>query len=520
MNKTRAIALGLGLGVTLAGCSDDFLRTAPPDQLSDAVFWNDSKDAELAVNAIYPYLWGAMFLEMDALTDNALVHQSYRASYVYSSGTHDAASGWHTGIWNDTYEAIFRANNVLENIDQIPQMNAQLRERLKGEASFLRAYHYNNLVNLFGAVPLVLKTLKLDQGKVTRTPRAQVVDQILKDLDFAASVLPVSYGAGHRGRATKGAALALKARAALYASRWQEAAQAAKAVIDLNVYSLHPNYRDLFTYKGEGSAEVIFDRQQIKGQYASNVFALHAPFSAQGQSMVVPVRSLVDAYYMIDGLPISESPLFDPENPYESRDPRFDASLLRPGAMFNGKIYDSTPTSKTRDRLGNSFNATPSGYNLLKYIDPADASDRGNSGINFILIRYADVLLMYAEAKIELGQIDASVYEAINKVGARVGMPAVKPGKSQAELREIVRHERRVELALEGLRLFDIRRWKIAEKVFPGNVYGIDIVDNGVRKPYTVKTGARHFTPARDYLWPIPTNELELNPDLVQNPGY
>jgi hypothetical protein len=195
------------------------------------------------------------------------------------------------------------------------------------------------------------------------------------------------------------------------------------------------------------------------------------------------------------------------------------STLLYPVVEFGGIAYNSLPGSGTPDEVRNDFNATSTGYQFIKYVDLADRDDRGNSGIHFILIRYADVLLMYAEAKIELNEIDASVYDAINQVRTRAGMPAVAPGSmSQAELRELLRYERRVEFAMEGHRIFDIRRWKIAEVVMPGQHFGIDYMEGGQLQ--TIPADNRVFNPARDYLWPIPATEIELNPSMTQNPGY
>jgi hypothetical protein len=534
MNKRLMVALGIGLAVVASACDDGFLTTVPPDQVNEEQFWRTEQDGILAVNAIYPITFGFELIYFDAASDNAWQAQGFGGWYPIGNGSVDAGSGTTSAFWRDGYRAIRRANELLANIDRIQFITPGLKERLKGEARFLRAYHYDMLANLFGDVPLVLEPLGLDEGQVTRTPRAEVADTVLADLTYAASVLPVSYPAADRGRATKGAALALKARAALYEARWQVAADAAKAVMDLGVYTLYPNYRDLFTYRGEGNSEVIFDEQYIQNQRANSVFSELAPSSVQGLSRVVPLRSLVDEYEMIDGLPIGQSPLYrtHPDSMYLNRDPRFYGSILYPGATFAGAIYNSRPDSvawsrRTADQVLKSFDATATGYQVLKFVDPTDGgSNRSNSGLNMIVIRYADVLLMYAEAKIELGQIDASVEGAIDQVRQRAGMPPIATGLSQAQLRDAVRHERRVELALEGLRLFDIRRWRIAEQVMAGQTYGFEFYDQpsdaapGTGTQRTFLAEMRRFTLGRDYLWPVPRRELLLNPELTQNPGY
>jgi hypothetical protein len=533
--RTRAFALALGLGLGLTGCSDDFLTTPPLDQLSDGNFWQTGEDLEMAANAVYQDVadmgaWGRDLIYLEGTTDNSYSNKYWMPNFFFGVGSQDAGHWWSASFWREGYESISMANELLEKADKVEGARPELVERVKGEARFLRAYYYLNLTMLFGDVPLLLGVSSIEEARqVKRTPSDDVFKQILEDLTYAASVLPVRYPASGQGRATKGAALALKARAALYAASLSEyaegdqaeatrlyrtAAEAAKAVMDLGVYSLHPNYRNLFTYAGEGSSEIIFARQQIEKLYGTAIFAALAPLSVGGFSDVVPTRSLTDAFYMVDGLPIDESPLYDPANPYENRDLRLYGSLLYPGAEFMGKTFNSLPDSPTPDALGKNFNATPLGYQQLKYVDPADAANRWSSGLNPIVIRYADVLLMYAEAKAELGEVDGSAIEAFNKVRRRAGMPEVA-----TVTLDMLRHERRVELALEGLRLFDLRRWRIADKVMPGNIYGVDYVKDGAKKT-VVADDVRRFQAPRDYLWPIPAKELDLNPSLGQNPGY
>ena len=521
MNKRQAIAAVLGFGLALTGCDDGFLDTIPPAEVADVDFWGQTKDAEMATNVVYRGLLGTNLLYLDGGTDNAFVAKYFVGDGIQfiGNGTHTPTTGWVSTVWNGHYTHISYANELLEKIDAIPGLDPALNSRYKGEARFLRAYYYLNLVNLYGDVPLVLKTLTIEEGKaVSRTPSKEVVDQILADLDYAASVLPASWPAANRGRATRGAALALKARAALYAGRYDVAAAAAKAVMDAGTYSLLPSYQNLFWNAGEGSSEVILDRQYLRDQASNNVFQLFAPRSLLGTNDLSPLRSLVDAYEMKDGLPITQSPLYNANSPYDNRDPRFYATIIHPGMTFAGRLFDSRPNSPTADAAKSGFDATATGFAMVKYVDPADQSSRTNTGLNIILLRYADVLLMYAEAKTELGQIDATVYDAINRVRTRAGMPSIATGKSQSQLREIIRHERRIELALEGLRLFDIRRWKIADQVLNGPTFGMDYVEGGVKKVLEVEP--RRFNAARDYLWPIPVRETELNSNIKQNPGY
>ncbi len=398
---------------------------------------------------------------------------------------------------------------------------------------------------------MITRSLTLKESQVPKTDKNQVVDFLLTELDEAARDLPATYSASQFGKATKGAALAIKSRVALYNGRWDVAAQSAKAVIDLNVYQLHPNYGELFSYAGQTSKEIIFSVQYLKGVQTTTIPRNYLSRMAQGFSNKIPVQALIDSYEATDGLTIDKSPLYDPKNPFANRDPRLGFTVAVPGSVFfNYQFethkdslqvwdYNQTPARRIANTEATHAFATFSGYCWRKYTDITDKADVVNSELNFILARYAEVLLNYAEARIEAGQIDQSVYDAINLVRGRpsVKMPLFTLGKSQAELRSIVRKERKYELAGEGLRLFDIRRWRIAEQVMTGPLYGripngllatAPVIDaNGTPSYVNVPNRGqmrlieqRQFNPARDYLWPIPQLETEINPQLEQNTGY
>ena len=380
---------------------------------------------------------------------------------------------------------------------------------------------------LFGEVPLITEEMSLDESWfVSRTPVEQIWNFIAEDLTDAANDLPVT--TTNTGRITRGAALALKARAMLYAGRWTEAANAAKAVMNLGVYSLYPNYKDLFTYEAQNSSESILSRQYAANIQSHDIYTLISPASISNvtnASGVVPTKQIVDAYEMTNGKLISESGSgFDPYNPYLNRDSRLKFSSFLPGdTLPNGGIYDPRPGSGTPDEIGLTQDATPTGFNVKKYFDYADRNDPSNCGINIMLIRYAEVLLTYAEAKVELNDIDQTVADAINQVRngrLDVNQPDISIG-TQAEMRNLVRHERMVELAFEGLRYFDIRRWRIAETVIPGPIYGMTYQDdNGELKTIVNNGFIREFNPDRDYIWPIPDTEVKLNENLGQNPNW
>jgi hypothetical protein len=310
----------------------------------------------------------------------------------------------------------------------------------------------------------------------------------------------------------------------LNAKRYAEAAEAAKAVMDSKVFSLYPSYQHLFSYAAENNNEVILDKQFMKDIYFNGVFGLLAPYSQTADGSFVPLNKIVDAYEMTNGKQINESGSgFDPYNPYQNRDPRLSYSVYVLGSTLpNGNVYNSKPNSGTGDAIGYKPGSTKTGFNIKKYVNKEDFSNPRNSGINIMLMRYAEVLLSYAEARVELNQIDQSVYDAINEVRQRpdVNLPPIVAPKTQEELRAIVRHERMVELAFEGQRYFDIRRWGIAEQVMNQPILGMTYADNSGNLVTVRDASVRNLDKNRDYLWPIPQKEMNLNKKLDQNPGW
>ncbi len=358
-----------------------------------------------------------------------------------------------------------------------------------------------------------------------RTPHEDVINFVIEELKDIDNHLPESYPSADVGRVTKGAARAMLMRAYMRENRYAEAKAAAKSVMDIGRYDMYPSYEKLFRYEGENCIEVIFDKQFVATNYNHSFTKLLVPRSCFGDGHIVPLQGLVNAYQMLNGKFIDEEGSgFDPYNPYENRDLRLKATVLTPGAvMQNGEIFnplpDQTPTGTDAIDNGNS-SVSRTGFNFTKYVNPEDLNESNNNcHNNIILIRYAEVLLSYAEAKVETNDIDQSVYDAINKIRERAGLPLITTGKSQQELIDIIRQERKVEFLLEGIRYFDIRRWKIAEEVMPGQTYGMTYPDaNG--QLVTVRAENRRFNPARDYLWPVPFRERNVNKNLTQNPNY
>lgn len=515
------------LACGIMSCKENLLDPVPNDRISTSIFWKTENDALLAVNAAYPYLMGLNIFTLDGVTDIGHTNQPFDVNAFVESGSYDASHSLIASEWSSAYAGIATVNDFMQNIDRVPTTNTALINRYKAEMQFLRAYQYLRLASLYGGVPLITKPLSVDEAKQLKREDVQKVwDFIDSELRAAAQVLPTSYPASDKGRVTKGAALGMLARANLYAGRYQKAAEAASEVMKLG-YSLYPQYGKLFSYAAENNPEVILDRQYISSTGLShNVFAMMAPYSQKNaNNTFVPTKRLADAFPMANGLDISDpNSGFDPKNPYKNRDPRLGFTMYLSGdPLPSGITFRPEPNSGTPDAIGNTYLASTTGFALKKYINNEDFAAPGVSGINLILMRYAEILLTYAEAKIELNQLDQTVYDAINQVRnsrTDVKLPSLAAGLSQEQLREAVRRERLVELAFEGLRLFDIRRWKIAEKVQPGNVQGITWLKDGALTTVQVQAFNKVFNPNRDYLWPIPQKERDLNKELTQNPGW
>lgn len=498
-----------------SSCNDGFLDVMPRDKLSDESYWKDGDDATKYVNSIYRNLIipDNYVIMTDTYTDNAIPIHVFAAQGQISSGTSTASTGHFKEVWQLAYQGIRRCNVFFENIEGI-EMSVELKSQLTGEVEFLRAFFYTTLTRLYGGVPLVLTPLELNEAIPSRSTADEMFDFIIAELDKAALNLPVSYAnPSDIGRATKGAALSLKATLCLYYSKFEQAANAAKAVMDLGVYDLFNDYEGLFLPENENNQEVIFDKQFMEDQYTSGIDVYFAPTMFGGWSAISPTQEFVDAYQCTDGKSIKDSPLYDPENPYLNRDPRQAKTILWHGAEFAGMTYNTLSGS---DKIG-SGNATRTGYCIRKYINPNNPGCIKGSWTNFIYLRYADILLIYAEATNEMKGPDASVYEAVNKIRQResVNMPPLPENMNKEQMREAIHFERRIELAFEGVRLFDVRRLRIAEKVVTQPVYG-QIMDG---EHIYIET--RKFNPEKDYLWGIPLTEIDLAKGVLeQNPGY
>lgn len=516
----------LGLALCLSACNKDFLDKNPQDSYSNSSLWSSENDALSALNGCYAG-WedGYNTVYMDCASDNAYNQYPWEGYTYYGNGTITPSSPNAQNRWSFT--TIQRCNWFLENIDPTP-MSADMKARFKAEARFLRAYQYFTMTQLYGDVPLVKKSLTAAEANVvTRTPKAEVQAFILSELTEIASQLPVKYSGSDIGRITRGAALSLKARIELFTGKYADAAADASTVMTLG-YSLFPSYQDLFRIQNENNSEVILDIQYKENDVSNWYLGVMPSSSFGGWSSIVPTQDAVDAYETSTGKLITDATSgYSAADPYNNRDPRLTASVVCPGQLYEGHYFNSIE-SGTAD-FYNGGNNSPTGYSVKKFTARlADYADMWNTGLNIIVIRYAEILLTYAEAKIEAGTIDETVYQAIDAIRTRAGMPKTDRTvyKDQASLRQLVRRERRVELAFEGLRWYDIQRWKIGPETVGKNVTGVRLgkVDPATGKLTLtgdhLKVEERSFDPDKNYLWPVPQKEMDINKNLVQNPKY
>lgn len=525
--RNRSIIIVVLLSVFSSSCKKDFLDRQPLTEYSESTLWTGVTDAMAASNAVYSgFENGQWVIYMDNASDNA--HCPYPWEGWQQYGNMQLLSP-NNGGSRYNFTSIVQSNWFLENIDKTP-MDQDLLTRLKGEVRFLRSYNYFVRSQLYGDFPLFTKMLTVEEANtIPRSPKAEVVQFMVNELEAVAPTLPTTYSGNDRGRVTRGAALALKARIELFNEKWAESAASSKQVMDLGVYSLFPNYLDLFRLTNEYNSEIILDRAYLESDPNLTLgLQILAPEDTPGGgwASVNPTQALVDAYEMANGKTITEPGSgYNVDKPFVNRDPRLLQTLIVPGAPYAGIIYN--PMNPNSLDYWPTYNYT--GYIGRKYIHyKSDYADLYRAGLNVPLIRYSEVLLTYAEAKIELNQIDNSVYDAIDQVRLRAGMPRVDQAvyASQTKMRELIRRERRIELALEGLRWYDIQRWKIGDEVMNGQVYGLRLsnIDASGNVTYTstehAKIEERLFNPAKNYLWPIPQGQLDLSDAIVQNPGY
>ncbi|MEC4094111.1 RagB/SusD family nutrient uptake outer membrane protein [Myroides odoratimimus] len=554
----------LSLLIFTCSCAD--LDLNPPSSASSENWYSDKNEYELSINDFYrKYLWN---LETgwagERLTDNWSQRQVMNE---YAAGTINSEWGTSAALWKNTYKGIARANTILENLTQNRGNLSEVdRKQFEAEARAFRAIFYGRLLFFFGDVPFYTQTLTIEEAfKMGRTDKKIILQEVYNDFNFAINNLPIKYNGTQNSRLTKGAALAFKAKTALNLHDYEIARKAAEECIKLNNYKLHSNYGEYFLSKTKNSSETVFAIP--RSAQHNSIFSVKNFYTrnAGGSSVAQPSWELFATYLCTDGKTIDQSPLFDPQNPFKNRDPRLKETIVEFGTDHLGYIYDPNPYStnvlntttgkqvKNKDTRSVDTYASYNGLTLKKGVD-TDWSDDSYSDADIVIMRYADVLLMYAEAKIELNQLDSEMLKAFNQVRARAyndsGITApLLTISSQTEMRKYLRIERRVEFAWENRRIEDIMRWKHAEIALTRPNYGMldpdklkkEVVDKGLwfwsETPTIDENGlpvfdgllskgkikvlaTRAFDKNKQYLWPIPSKEIIINSNLTQNPGY
>ncbi|MEZ0484400.1 RagB/SusD family nutrient uptake outer membrane protein [Fibrella aquatica] len=543
MNYLKKISSLCLVLLTVVGCGP--LDIAPVNRFTELNFWTTSENVNNALNNIYSGMYtSTLYFYNEALSDNAYTAQGSAAGNpeAIASGSFTSTLPKFQNDWAFYYQGIKSCNIFLANVDQNTTLPAGELSRMKGEVRFVRAWHHFNLMKWYGDVPLLDRDLSPDEAKVIpRSPRATVLKFVTDELTAAADLLPSkdSYAPADNGRITKGAAIALNARVLLYeGNRMAEVVTLCEKLINDQAtngqYGLAANYSDLFSSPtvNKTSNESILALQYVPGLRTWSEFFDFAPRSAGARTnSMAPTQELVNDYVMLNGKGITEAGSgYTENNPYVNRDPRLTATVVYDQYVWRNAdgttqiIYIKPGTDPVRPALNEytlNGQGSPTGYYWRKYYDPNSLANFA-SGLNLHLIRYAEVLLMYAEAKQSLGQLNASVWDrTIRPLRQRAGFtdPEALNFPTTGDLTQIVRRERRAELAMEGIRIDDIRRWKTAETVLNGYAHGAKFGDPTVDNGY-IRAQRRQFDPTKNYLWPLPASELNLNKVLTQNPGY
>lgn len=502
--------------LTAGSCKNNLLDVNPLESRSTTTFWKTEADAEYALTGLYNFLYAPgggysnsqfQIYAWDNFSDNTYSPDNYGGGQsALASGITPQSGEFVRNYYDNSYRAVAAINTFLANVDKV--LTGDKLEKYKAEAYFLRAFHYSWLAQLYGNVVITEEDpFSIDfKTKKTKSSRDEVVNFVLADLDKAIAGLPNDlYGNGH---AVKGSAQAWKVRMLLFQKKYPEAAALAKEIIDGKVYSLFDNYLGNFYKPAQNSSkEIMFS---VKYQLPN--------ISHQDNGLAVPLfrwkeaqgtQDLIDSYETATGKAINDAGSgYDPKNPFTNRDPRMRMTFFFPGDTkessgwpFTGDLSVATPG---KGGWTNGY------YAAKKWLDPTLVNpDYGVLGDNdFVLIRYADVLLMHAEAENEVnGPLNA--YASVNAVRARVGMPALPTGLTKDLFRERIKQERRSEFALEGIRYFDLRRWGMATQKLNG------FVQNPLAPTVRTKYEDKY------QFWPLPQTEIDRNsPELKQNDGY
>jgi len=577
MRKIRII-IPLIMIFFITGCNDNFLDLKPLDAVSEADVWQDLNLIELYVNDRYNELphgfpqW-AGGLRMTGITDESYHMHEARFLDKYTQGGLTSGSlnmYYFNGFWLDAYSAIRNNNIFLENISNFQGVEEERIKRLTAEIRFLRAYFYTELISRYGGVPLIKETFELDSNfDVPRSSFQECVEFIVNELDLAIQDLPRRNESVELefGRITKGAAIGLKIRALLFdasplfnetndQSKWRSVSDACEQLFNLSEYSLSSDYQGLFLNPMD--SEVIFFKQFID-QYGFEVVDVlsdyyfhyrggHSidewrfPNGDGGWISENPRQEFIDQYETIYGVipvlgysgiasnlvPIINPAAtnYNPNNPYENRDPRLKYSVLYDGTVFKGReleFWDGGKDSRDTD-VDFWWNGSRLGYGIRKSLDENWELNSGTgSDQPWIYMRLAEFYLTYAEAQYHLNNLSAAV-DYVNMVRSRSGVN-MPPINSSGDLLAKIKHERKIELAFEGNRWYDARRWMDAQIEFAKDIIGVEVLRNPSNGSKSYRyfyfeggTGKRSF-PVNHYLWPIPIEEIQKS-NLEQNPGY
>lgn len=555
--------IACAVAITATSCKKNFLEIQPTDKIAETVVLSDSVVFEAYVVNRYigarlqdkegdgtdpGFGRGFEYSMWSSITDESIYNNDDNTWLIQRGLLAPENVGMAGTIWPRSYRSIRECNFALNGLDGITMSQAH-KDRLRAELKFIRAFRYQDLIRNYGGIVLLgdkvytLDDNLLDPALFTRATLKESIDYTVAQLDEAAAGLPRDNDGGWPlGRATKGAALALKARLLLYAASplytagtWEAATAAAQQVIALNKYGISQSgYSQLFT--STNNNELIFARLYTKNANHTHLEIANGPNGYGGWGGNLPLQNLVDDYRMSNGKPITDGTSgYNPATPYVGRDPRFYATILYNGASYRGATVETfIPGGKDSKDGPDNWNTSKTGYYLKKFMNDSYPLQNpwGNAGFQpWIYFRYAEVLLNFAEAANEAYGADVvppgatlSARDAINQVRSRTGvaMPPVAAGLSKDAFRDVVRYERRVELAFEEHRFYDVRRWKIADVTENKPAGGITITKSGSTFTYTPKVAldGRHFE-TKHYWLPIPRAEiLASDNQLQQNTGY
>lgn len=529
----KFIIISLILTLLITSSCEKFLDKRDPTATTFSEFFNTEEDLRRVVYSSYldvftnPGDRSLLFYMTDGRSDNGYARIEGDHHGTMANGSLNSNSRLSEHYWTLYNKHLGRLNRFIDNV-HIPYVDDEaVRERYKAVMEALRVWHYFRLTFAWGSVPFILEPVDLAGAIQPPTPEAEILDRLFEMSEDIANRLPENEGTTNAYMFNKYSFKTIVMRYALYNKRYELAARLAKEIMDSGKYSLHPVYEDMFNYNADKTNKefiIKFDMESHDNSATQSFQHLGPHFrTGNGQSYMVPTKSLVDAYWTLQGRSIEECPLHTKQeyelNPQLNRDPRYKSSIMGHGDMFGGEPIDIyNPNNPMFHEL---LRGSKSGYWFKKFVDEADAFRTGGN-MHFPLARYAEVLLTYAEAQIMLDKVDDLTKESINAVRRRAGLDMtvadvnLKP-RSQQEWIKLLQNERRLEFAAEGLRYEDILRWRIADKVLTEPALGHTRLVNG--KIETLKIEDREFLP-HQYKWPFHESTLKVEPNLVQNPGY